>query len=82
MGWNQNPSTSLFYEKFDYVVDIIQQERKMWCNINQILNDLKKNLLDYYFVITFEIPLKEKMNHSLKKIIKKIKTLITFFLLP
>ncbi len=67
MGWNQNPSTSLFYEKFDYVVDIIQQERKMWCNINQILNDLKKILLDYYFVITFEIPLKEKMNHSLKK---------------
>ncbi len=71
MGWNQNPSTSLFYEKFDYVVDIIQQERKMWCNINQILNDLKKNLLDYYFVITFEIPLKEKMNHSLKKKLSK-----------
>jgi hypothetical protein len=43
----------------------------MWCNINQILNDLKKNLLDYYFVITFEIPLKEKMNHSLKKKLSK-----------
>jgi len=48
----------------------------------KFLNDFKKLLLDYYVVITFEIPLKEKMNHSLKYFIKKIKTLITFFLLP
>jgi hypothetical protein len=42
----------------------------------------KNLLLDYYFVITFEIPSKEKMNYSLKYFIKKIKTWITFFFYP
>jgi hypothetical protein len=46
LGWKggeiKTQTHSLFYGYFYYVVDIIQQERKMWCNINQNLNDLKK----------------------------------------